>query len=146
MFQFFHEFLVGGLDINQVDDNRSTLFSAFLEGVFNFGPTAKAMTACNSCLRFWLRDLQDSGVNLRRFGKTQDRLFKELGGPIYYTNARPDLFDLVRLKGFSHGHSPEDWGLWIHEPSDHFAGGFWHMIERRLEIPGGWSSDVHLFL
>jgi hypothetical protein len=159
MFQFFHEFLVGGLDVNQVDGNGSTLLSAFISGIFRFGPTAKAMTTYNSCLRFWLKDLQDSGVNLKNFGKAQERLFKELGGPFNLRSTdidiphqdpsgfhRPTFFCLVRLIGFSHGPSPEDWGLWVYEPSDHFAGEFWHMIERRIEMPGGWSSDVHLFL
>jgi hypothetical protein len=147
MFRLFHEFLVGGLDVNHVDDNGSTLFGSFCDGVFAYGPTAKAIAKHNSSLRCWLKDLQASGVNLRSFGKAQHRLFKESGGPIdYYTSSHPGRFDLVRLIGFSHGPSPEDWGLWIYEPSDHFAGEFWHMIERRIEIPGGWSSDVHLFL
>lgn len=143
MFQFFQEILVGGLDMNHVY-RRQTLLEAFVSGLFVFGPTTKAVAALNSSLRFWLADLQASGVNLRRLGKEQERLFRELGGPSTYIC--DEAFGSVQLIGFSHGPSPGDWCLWIAENSHYFAADFWDMIERRMEMPGGWPSDVHLFL
>jgi hypothetical protein len=154
MFQFFHEFLVGGLDLNQVGDGGFTLLTSFCHGVFFYGPTTKAMAARNSSLRIWLGDLQNSGVNLRSFGKAQERLFKELGVSVEFRGRFHGLTEemdrilntSVRLIGFSHGPSPEDWALWVSEPSDYYVGEFWLMTERRIEMPGGWSSDIHLFL
>lgn len=155
MFRLFHDFLVGGLDVNQVDDDGSTLLTAFCDGIFFWGYTTKAIARRNSSLRYWLQDLQDSGVDLENFGKKQQILFKALGGPIKLGcpansaathSSYQKVSAYVRVIGFSHGPSPENWALWVTENSDSFAGEFWHMIERRIEMPGGWSSDVHLFL
>lgn len=86
------------------------------------------------------------GVNLRSFGKSGERSFKLSEARREYSCGDPFNDVTIRLLGFSHGSSPEDWTLWISQYSDAFSGDFWRMIERRMEIPGGWSSDIHLFL
>lgn len=48
----------------------------------------------------------------------------------------------IRLIGFDYGPEPEDWRLWWSEPTDEFAGEFWHMIENPWErIPGAWIDN-----
>lgn len=53
---------------------------------------------------------------------------------------------VIQLVEFSYVPAPEDWFLRVSEPSDEFVGEFWAMIDRRMEMPGGWSGDVLLLL
>ncbi|KAJ5710542.1 hypothetical protein N7488_004698 [Penicillium malachiteum] len=154
--QLFRDFLDGGLDICcPVFGCGTSILEMLLYGLFTFSdgvPDASAATL-NASIQYWLKDLQESGVNLANFGVSSEKHSKKPG--------RLQLEDLVcmnrymsgqrveiRLLGFSHGLSPEDWGIRISvcEYFYDFAGEFWKLIERRMEIPGGWSSDIPLFL
>lgn len=141
-----NDFLAGGFDINEVDDAGSHLLIAFCHGYLDFFPPKWSNKTLNNDLRWWLKELHNMGVNLRSLGKSGERSFKTSGGPRDYHFKSALGYTAVRLLGFSHGKTPEDWTLWVSQYSDVFSGDFWQMIERRMEIPGGWSSDIHLFL
>lgn len=144
MFRLFKEFLVGGYDINQKDHSSDTPFDSFCSGYLKMVRKRAINSRVNSGLQSWLRDLQKCGVDLRKFGQKTGKNFKES----YWRREIDRKYSgetAFHLIGFSHGPNPEDWKLWISEPSDFFAGQFWEMTERRMEMPGGWS-DVHLFL
>lgn len=143
----FREMLDNGLHIHQTM-NGLTLLHAFLDGCFQLSKPLEGslMKKCNEALGALLRDLQGAGVNLKEFGEREQLILKDQGGCIdFRIFGRSRLF-VIRLIGFSHGPTPEDWCLWISEPSDEFVGDFWAMIDRRMEMPGGWSEDVPLFL
>jgi hypothetical protein len=120
----------------------------FLDGYVQFpGPFAVLFAGkCNEAFRVLLWDLQSAGVNLKRFGEREELILKDLGGAIDFQTSIHSKGYVVRLIGFSHGPSPTGWWLWFSEPSDEFAGDFRDMIERRMEMPGGWSDNVPLFL
>lgn len=101
------------------------------------------MKRSNKALGALLRNLQDADVNLKEFGEGEELILKDQGGCIDFRILGGSRSFVIRIIGFSHGPTPEDWCLWISEPSDEFAGDFWAMIERRMEVPGGWSDDVH---
>lgn len=144
-FGLFREFVENGVDIHQTVGGW-TPFLAFWAGYFRPWFSIGTTVECNAAIRSWLRDLQDVGVDLRDFGEAEERIFKDLGGVRRLDSFVADSIGSVQLIGFSHGISPEDWGVWISEPTDEFVGDFWAMIERRMEMPGGWMDEVHLFL
>lgn len=147
--RFFHEMLVRGFNMNRIDEEyESSPFLAFCDGYFELYPVGLGTSECNEDFRWWLRSLQNAGVDLRSLGKTEAKILRNLGGPREYNISRPHFTHdkSIRFIGFSHGPLPEDWEVWVSEGSDAFAGEFWEMIERRIEIPGGWSSNIHLFL
>lgn len=143
----FQEMLENGLHIHQTM-NGLTLLHAFLDGCFQLSKPLEGslVKKCNEALRALLRDLQDTNVNLKELGEKEELILKDKGGCIdFQTFGRSRRF-VIRLIGFSHGPTPEDWCLWISEPSDEFVGDFWAMIDRRMEMPGGWSEDVPMLL
>lgn len=142
----FREMLENGLHIHQIM-NGLTLLHAFLDGCFQLSKPLEGslMKKCNKALGALLRDLQGAGVNLKEFGEKEELILKDQGGSIDFRIFGRSSHFVIRLIGFSYGPTPEDWCLWVSEPSDEFAGDFWAMIDRRMEMPGGWSGDVLLF-
>jgi hypothetical protein len=144
-FIMFREMLENGLHIQQVMDGL-TLLHAFLFGCLQLSEPHQGsfMNKCNEALRALLRDLQGAGVNLKEFGEREELILKDqLGGIDFRTSGTLRCF-VIRLIGFSYGPGPDDWCLWVSEPSDEFVGDFWAMIDRRMEMPGRWSEDVLL--
>lgn len=145
MFRLFNEFLVGGYNINQKDHGFGTPLETFCHGYLKTVRKRSINATVNSGLRSWLRDLEKSGVNLRKFGRKAEKHFKRSYEWRQIDRIKFSSETAFYMIGFSHSLIPEDWQLWISEPSDAFAGEFWEMIERWMEMPGGWSN-VHLFL
>ena len=93
----------------------------------------------------WLQTLQGFGIDLERYGKTEYKLF-------YQESSSWRNLDLLipgrgeevyppRLIGLQVGPEPEDWKVWLSEPSDEFAGEFWDMLEHpERTIPGAWDD------
>lgn len=50
-------------------------------------------------------------MDLRDFGETEERIFKDLGGVRLLDLFVADSIGSIQLIGFSHGVSPEDWGV-----------------------------------
>lgn len=142
----FREMMGNGLHIHQTMNGLS-LFHAFIDGCFRFSEPldGSIIQKCNGALRALLRDFQGDGINLEEFGEREELILKNQGGCIDLQIFGRSGHFVIRLIGFSYGPIPEDWSLWLSEPSDEFVGDFWVMIDRRLEMPGGWSEDVLLF-
>lgn len=97
----------------------------------------------------WISTLYDCGVDLKEYG-----LRESLSWVVLETFINPNTdyntegtrkydsnyyFGQKRLLGFSYGPFPEDWRIWENEPTDEFAGEFWLMFDRRVEVmPGTW--------
>ncbi|KAI0481799.1 hypothetical protein F4859DRAFT_529542 [Xylaria cf. heliscus] len=103
-------------------------------------------------LRIWLRTLKEEGFDLVRYGRRELEML--YGGEIYrdfdvavsYPRRQnePYLYYRTpfRLIGFTYGPNPEDWVIYLSEPTDLFAGEFWGMISNpQLNIPGSWVDD-----
>ncbi|OQD98846.1 hypothetical protein PENSOL_c008G11130 [Penicillium solitum] len=97
-------------------------------------------------LKVWLKTLQKGGVNLERYGRNEERIWKTEWIP-RESHQLPDYdrhsrTTKARLIGFSYGPSIEDWHLWVSEPSDSLVGEFWDLIERPVEVmPGAWPIN-----
>lgn len=86
-------------------------------------------------MSIWLDALLNSGVDLQVYGKRESLTWANLETCDSWNYDRGH----VRLLGFEFGPSPKDWKIWQNEPTDQFAGDFWQMTERRVEVmPGTW--------
>lgn len=89
-------------------------------------------------MRLWISILFNSGVDLQVYGQRESLTWVN----IETCTSLHDFdynFGQIRLLGFEFGPSLKDWKLWQNEQTDGFAGDFWQMIERRVEImPGTW--------
>lgn len=96
-------------------------------------------------MKIWLQQLNKAGVNLMKYGLAEQKIQKS-GLCRKYTawkwhadKCRWIHHARLYLIGFSYGPLPEDWQIWESEPTDIFAGQFWHMVEHpELRIPGAW--------
>lgn len=97
-------------------------------------------------LKVWLKTLQEGGVDLKLYGRNEDRIWKTKWIP-RESHQLPDYHrhsqtTKARLIGFSYGPSIEDWHVWVSEPSDSLVGEFWDLIERPVEVmPGAWPIN-----
>jgi hypothetical protein len=92
----------------------------------------------------WLQTLQGFGIDLETYGKTERKLFYQESSSWrnleLHMPGRGEVCPL-RLVGLQVGPKPEDWKVWLSEPSDEFAGDFWDMLEHpERTIPGAWDE------
>ncbi|KAI0400818.1 hypothetical protein F4802DRAFT_601709 [Xylaria palmicola] len=103
-------------------------------------------------LRIWLRTLKQEGVDLVRYGRREleilheEETYRDWEVPVSYPRRQnePYLYYRTpfRLISFRYGPSPEDWVVYLSEPTDLFAGEFWRMIDNpQHNIPGSWVGD-----
>ncbi|KAE8338873.1 hypothetical protein BDV24DRAFT_137067 [Aspergillus arachidicola] len=130
-------------DIHQIVDGK-TLLIAFLDGYL---ASLVSLPESNQALwlgqeifhvgiRAWLKDMRTAGLNLEELGAHEWRIWKsgkvqmEFNGGVH------------RLIGIVYGPCPEDWYIWLLEPSDSFVGEFWALVERPAEtMPGEWPGE-----
>jgi hypothetical protein len=104
----------------------------------------------NKAMSIWISTLFNSGVNMKAYGQRESLTWVNLEESTdweyteYTTSGTRSYssdyyFGRKRLLGFYYGSFPEDWTVWQNEPTDEFAGEFWSMLDRRVEImPGTW--------
>lgn len=116
--------------------------------------SAAVLAICEEPIFAWLSDLYNAGVDLALYGRNEKRHFRDpkllpYGLTQSYhslKNTKYLLADMryeVRLIGFRYGRLPTDWKFYWSEPSDQFAGDFWHLVdmasqEKVMNIPGAW--------
>jgi hypothetical protein len=102
-------------------------------------------------IKTFLKDLEASGIDIDTYGRREkeihDTQLIQRDFP-YYFNCKPwhQMRKPLRctvttwhLVGFTYGPSPDDWCFWGSDPTDVFAGDFWHMLENPWErMPGAW--------
>ncbi|KAL3447631.1 hypothetical protein BJX65DRAFT_89859 [Aspergillus insuetus] len=105
-----------------------------------------------SALRKWVSELQAVGVDLEEYGELEREMHRNgdvdrqiemtvIQGDMNYFKATDPPADRLkfRLLDFTYGPEPEDWFVWVTNPLDEFAGQFWRMVEREVEVmPGTW--------
>lgn len=140
------EFLRHSIDIHSIVDGR-TLFLEFIQGYFSqstLSPFQSGNRACNSAIQVWLSKLDSAGIDLVKYGETEQYLWKEraIGREFDGWNIGEQMTDRQRVIGFTYGRYPEDWNMWLAETSDAFVGQFWDIIERPVEVmPGAWPRE-----
>ena len=139
----FFDFLRVGVDVHQIVDGK-TLFIAFLEAYL---ASQVSLPEFNQVqwfdqeefhvgIRAWLKDMKAAGLNLKALGAKQRRTLES-------GNVQRDFNGgLHRVTGMSYGPNPEDWYIWLSEPSDSFVGDFWALVARPIEtMPGEWPGE-----
>lgn len=138
-----HEFLRVVIALHHLVDGQ-TPFLSFLHGDisahFYPGPLFRRID-----VQVWVEHLEAAGVDLAEYGEAEKYVWKTqitVCDREFYTPNRYGDWMLQRMIGFTYGPSPTDWYVWLSEPSDHFAGEFWDMIERPVEVmPGAWPIE-----
>ncbi|GAB1194712.1 hypothetical protein APSETT444_003958 [Aspergillus pseudonomiae] len=139
----FFDFLRVGGDIHQIVDGK-TLLIAFLEGylasLLSLSESNQALwlgqEICHAGIRAWLKDMRTAGLDLEGLGAHEWRIWKS--GKVQ----REFNGGFHRVTGIFYGPYPEDWYIWLLEPSDSFVGEFWALVERSAEtMPGEWPSE-----
>jgi hypothetical protein len=143
---FCLELLCHSIDIYSIVDGR-TLFLSFIQGYFcqsTLSPFQSGNVACNTAIHVWLSKLDSAGIDLVKYGETEQYLWnvttirREFDG----WNVAEQVTDRQRVIGFTYGHFPENWNMWLAETSDAFVGQFWDIIERPVEVmPGAWPGE-----
>ncbi|KGO60495.1 hypothetical protein PEX2_086770 [Penicillium expansum] len=95
-------------------------------------------------VQMWLEQLETVSVDLNEYGRTEESIWKS--GTIQREfgswNGHLKEIQSLRVIGFAYGPSPEDWRLWLSEPSDSYVGDFWRMVARPVEVmPGAWPQE-----
>lgn len=104
----------------------------------------------NKALHIWVSTLFNLGVDLKNYGKAESLRWFNLEDSMHweyneYTTSgireyhSDYYFGRIRLLGFNYDALPENWRVWQNEPTDEFAGEFWSMLEKKVQVmPGTW--------
>lgn len=112
---------------------------------------------CEKLVLAWLENLYRSGIDLDEYGSNEKcyQLSDTTDNPFILPSVfshwigRTGIHDdyclvySLRLINFQYGRLPTDWKFWWNEPSDEFAGDFWHIVELErtravMSVPGAW--------
>lgn len=157
-----------GASIYAVDKEKRTPLDALVESFWSplfdsySKNSDKMFRQLESTIRWWLRDLVATGVDLNEYGATEYAIRKQrtefLGCYCrYYQRLVPERHSQsctfgFRLISFTYGPEISDWHFWLSDPRDKFAGDFWDLVESFneedsdsraiLHIPGSWTEET----
>lgn len=99
-------------------------------------------------MRCYVMGLKEGGIDLVSYGRKErelhsqqfvDKTFRYQFWPTKMKGLGCTSCATWDLIGFTYGPSPDDWRIWESQPTDIFAGEFWHMIENPWgRVPGAW--------
>lgn len=109
-------------------------------------------------LQFWVNILVSAGIDLLQYGRLERRFhetekaakFRGFLSRYLYTirydrHANRVVNEAARryyIAGFTYGHLPEHWTIWITCENYEYAGEFWKMIDdQATSMLGGWVAD-----
>jgi hypothetical protein len=90
-----------------------------------------------NAVKAWLQDLKDAGVDLEEYGEAEMSLSKSysaLPERALFDNLYNDGRGETLMRLMSYGPAVEDWVFYSLEPTDHFAGIFWKLVERQTRF------------
>ncbi|RMY86443.1 hypothetical protein D0861_05934 [Hortaea werneckii] len=101
----------------------------------------KRLQPLRLALRRWMMVMQKSGINLRNYGKLEERAFRK-----HWSHNQEVLrefcYSLVEIVGVTYGSQPAEWDLCATNPYDSHLEEFWMMIEDPVPAPpGSWVED-----
>jgi hypothetical protein len=102
-------------------------------------------------LKFWLKELQDSGVDLERYGSEEKHLLRTEGVAReweYHLSRRKNdrIFEngKLRLIKFTYGPELDDWKFWLAPVMPNYFMDFWEMIGHpERAMPGAWEEEYY---
>ncbi|KAH8776208.1 hypothetical protein BGZ57DRAFT_854509 [Hyaloscypha finlandica] len=100
-------------------------------------------------LKFWLKELQDSGVDLESYGRDEKLLLRTeaVAREWRYSWTRMDLTFVsrkLRLINFTYGPELDDWKFWFAPVMPNYFMDFWEMIGHpERAMPGAWEEEYY---
>jgi hypothetical protein len=134
-------------------DGQITPLMFMFDAMFSHGPRFfRSRGDLDSAMSIWVSTLYDSGVNLKSYGLRESLIWGNLEESTdakteytgYSTRGTRDpmsdyYFGQKKILDFNYSSFPEDWRVMENEPTDEFAGEFWLMLDRKVEVmPGSW--------
>ncbi|KAJ5993939.1 hypothetical protein N7451_009663 [Penicillium sp. IBT 35674x] len=133
--KLFMRSLQAGVDLNHVV-GRQTLLLAFLEGYFDWFRASKCLIVSPSeALQNWLSDLRSEGIDLEKFGKIEDCIWKRELVRVDFGAEDKENPSCHRLIRFSYGPSVAD--CLASPKEDTFMGDCWRLEEKPVETMAG---------
>ena len=137
------------------------LWSPFLHSRY-LASTGFAKVAPPSPLKIWLSQLQKSGIDLAKYGREEERVFRsnnvhrewesswfdddedvlhEAGDDIWDSSFASREKRVLRLINFTYGPEIKDWGIWFAPVMEEYFMDFWGMIAHpERAMPGAWEE------
>jgi hypothetical protein len=101
-------------------------------------------------LKFWLKELQDSGVDLKRYGREEKLLLRtESVAREFHLSAKQKkngwfVREKLRLVNFTYGPELDDWKFWLAPVMPNYFLDFWQMIGHpERAMPGAWEEEYY---
>ena len=103
-------------------------------------------------LKFWVKELQDSGVDLERYGSVEKLILRTEGVArewrYFYESWRKNDLTFVegrlRLINFTYGPELDDWKFWFAPVMPNYFMDFWEMIGHpERAMPGAWEEEYY---
>ncbi|KAK8878802.1 ankyrin repeat-containing protein [Apiospora arundinis] len=103
----------------------------------------------NKIIQAWVEELKKAGISIREYGSREQDILQNILSESrisfeirtsWWSNTKWPLRGYkVSLYGFTYGPNVEDWAILCSQPTDHFAGEFWDLVEESpLDMPGAW--------
>ena len=90
-------------------------------------------------LHIWITILYNAGVNLVEYGRREQLIWQSFDVIREWGTPLDNYENRFRFVGFTYGRLPNDWRIWLNEPTDQYVGDFWMMLDKRIDImPGTW--------
>lgn len=135
--QFFRVFLAAGVEMSQIVGNL-TPHASFLEGYLRWWAVQTESPAPHwrEALRTWFQFLQDAGVDLgsvpSKLGQSEEDMWR-----------REEIAHVKEMLKYNFHVTMSSWAIdqsW--KEIEGYAGDFWVMIERPIELmPGAWPDE-----
>jgi hypothetical protein len=103
-------------------------------------------------LKFWLKELQDSGVDLERYGSEEKLLLRTEGvarewffqSQLRRQNGSYFRMGKLRLVNFTYGPELDNWKFWLAPVMPNYFMDFWEMIGHpERAMPGSWEEEYY---
>jgi hypothetical protein len=160
MLRLLNDLIRGSSDLHALTRNGETPMYEVMDGFFVFADQKllRKLTNCGILpgmfgdsmpMKPWLQQLQDSGVNLEKYGREEKRVRENRGGRREFSYC---IFDKsgcwtrrvseLRLINFTYGPQLNDWKFWFAPVLEDYFKDFWGTIDHpERAMPGAWEEE-----
>jgi hypothetical protein len=96
-------------------------------------------------LRFWAREVQRAGQDLKHYGSWESKFLSASGERFSLCRYGCDTCTTFKVVKFIFGASPLDWQVWVSTSADEATGDFWRELtepEASYAVPGEWPEEI----
>ena len=142
----------GGSDTHALTIHGRTPVLKILDGFLCFDAWDKNIQNFTRSLRFWLKQLQLSGIDLNEYGRREKAVLQSpdylMGGPVFWgvgvegKRGRNGTYTKFRMISFTYGPEPDDWVFFFEPVMEDWFLEFWDMLDHpERAMPGAWEDS-----